>query len=495
MVSWEELAHRRALMEAKGAKAWQPVKRERVVSAGAAGLCGDDHLGRQGRGARRVAVEALKPHGPARSRTQAHAAPRCSPSWWRTAWWRRRMRTRSTFPARSLSPSKLHPLVIVAEPEMEKSQAALHKTLNLDALTLWLADKVGLPYQHIDPLKVDVSAVAKVMSHAYASRFMILPVAANAREVVIATAEPFVREWEKELAHSCGARSGAWSPAPDQIQRYLPEFYNLARSMKSALQTHEGAGPGRRRQFRAAGGAVACRQARRQRPARGAHRGLAVPVRFRAARLGYPPRTAARSGQRAFPHRRRDAPGVPDSDPGDDRHHQPHQGSGAHGHRREAPPAGRPHQDPHPRRGGNRIAPVHHAHRLRRKAGDAHLQPRRDRAGLQGSRLRRAGRAALEPDGEPAQRHRPGHRSDRLGQDHHAVFHPAHPGAAGSQRLHGGRPDRNGHAAVQPDAGAAQYRPGFRQRHPHPDAPGPGHHHGGRDPRPGNGGNGDPGGA
>jgi dihydroxy-acid dehydratase len=32
MVSWEELSHRRALMEEKGSKAWQPVKRARLVS-------------------------------------------------------------------------------------------------------------------------------------------------------------------------------------------------------------------------------------------------------------------------------------------------------------------------------------------------------------------------------------------------------------------------------------------------------------------------------
>jgi dihydroxy-acid dehydratase len=32
MVSWEELSHRRALMDEKGAKAWQPVGRERIVS-------------------------------------------------------------------------------------------------------------------------------------------------------------------------------------------------------------------------------------------------------------------------------------------------------------------------------------------------------------------------------------------------------------------------------------------------------------------------------
>jgi general secretion pathway protein E len=145
------------------------------------------------------------------------------------------------FPARSLSPSKLHPLVIVADQKWKSLQPP-HKTLGLDALTEWLAGKAALPYLHIDPLKVDVSAVATVMSHAYASRFMILPVAANPREVVIATAEPFVREWEQELAYALRREIRRVVASPDQIKRFLPEFYNLARSMKSALRTHEGAG-------------------------------------------------------------------------------------------------------------------------------------------------------------------------------------------------------------------------------------------------------------
>ena len=41
--------------------------------------------------------------------------------------------------------------------------------------------------------------VAEVMSSAYATRFHVLPVGVNSKEVVIATAEPFLREWEREL--------------------------------------------------------------------------------------------------------------------------------------------------------------------------------------------------------------------------------------------------------------------------------------------------------
>jgi general secretion pathway protein E len=145
------------------------------------------------------------------------------------------------FPARNLGTVKLHPLVVVAS-QRWKNPRPPFQNLDLEELSQWLAGKVGLAYQHIDPLKVEVSAVAKVMSHAYASRFMVLPIEAGSREVVIATAEPFVREWEQELAHALRCEIRRVIASPDQIQRYLPEFYNLARSMKGALKLHEGAG-------------------------------------------------------------------------------------------------------------------------------------------------------------------------------------------------------------------------------------------------------------
>ena len=73
---------------------------------------------------------------------------------------------------------------------------------------------------------------------------------------------------------------------------------------------------------------------------------------------------------------------------------------------------------------------------------------------------------------------------DRLGQDHHAVLDAqAHRDRRG-QRQHGGGPDRNDRALVQPDAGAAATRLRLRRRAARADAAGPGHHHGRRDPRP-----------
>jgi general secretion pathway protein E len=87
----------------------------------------------------------------------------------------------------------LHPLVIIADQKWRQA-AAPGKPLTLDALTEWLAKRVGMEYLHIDPLKIDFTAVTDVMSSAYATRFCILPVGVTSKEAVIATAEPFVRE-------------------------------------------------------------------------------------------------------------------------------------------------------------------------------------------------------------------------------------------------------------------------------------------------------------
>ena len=95
----------------------------------------------------------------------------------------------------------VHPLVAVAGQNW-KSLLPPHKALHQDALTEWLAGKVGLEYFHIDPLKIDFSIVTDIMSNDYATRFGILPVQVTPSEVVIATSEPFLRDWEKVLKHT-----------------------------------------------------------------------------------------------------------------------------------------------------------------------------------------------------------------------------------------------------------------------------------------------------
>jgi general secretion pathway protein E len=126
-----------------------------------------------------------------------------------------------------------HPLTLVAG-ENWKDLRAPHKPLTLDWLAEWLAKRIGLEYLHIDPLKINFSVVTEVMSSAYATRFRILPVALTAKEVVVATAEPYVREWEPEIARLTRREIRRVIGNPVSIERCQVEFYNLAKSIKGA---------------------------------------------------------------------------------------------------------------------------------------------------------------------------------------------------------------------------------------------------------------------
>ena len=135
--------------------------------------------------------------------------------------------------------SSQHPLILIGNQKW-KDLRDPKKTLHLENLTQWLAEKCHLDYFHIDPFKVDFAAVTKVMSNAYAERYKILPVAVSSNEVTIATAEPFVREWEPQLRQILRLEIKRVIANPVEIQSYIVEFYNLARSVKTANAQDKG---------------------------------------------------------------------------------------------------------------------------------------------------------------------------------------------------------------------------------------------------------------
>ncbi len=137
----------------------------------------------------------------------------------------------------------IHPLFVIAEQKW-KSAKPPHRTLDLEALTQWLAQWCGLDYFHIDPLKINFSDVTEVISNAYATRFRVLPVEVRAHEVVVATAEPFQRAWEAELKPILRKDIRRVISNPDAIARFQVEFYNLAKSVKKAMSSGNISGSG-----------------------------------------------------------------------------------------------------------------------------------------------------------------------------------------------------------------------------------------------------------
>lgn len=140
---------------------------------------------------------------------------------------------------RKLDRSNLHPLVVVGEQKW-RNFAAPDKPLTVEALTVWLADRTGLDYYHVDPLKLDFGSVAQIVSKAYAERLKIMPVKVQANVATIATAEPFLTEWIPDLERVLGMRIKLVVTNPLEINRYLPEIYNLANSINLASTAKAG---------------------------------------------------------------------------------------------------------------------------------------------------------------------------------------------------------------------------------------------------------------
>jgi len=141
--------------------------------------------------------------------------------------------------ARSRTQRFEHPLELIADNKL-KALKPPHKTLLLEPLVEWLAGKLGVPYRHVDPLKVELGAVTATMSNAYAERYRILPIAVDRTKLTVATGEPFVRAWADELSRILKLDIELVFANPVDIRRYIGEFFNLARSMKKAQESSRG---------------------------------------------------------------------------------------------------------------------------------------------------------------------------------------------------------------------------------------------------------------
>jgi general secretion pathway protein E len=175
-----------------------------------------------------------------------------------------------------------HPLEVVAAREFENRNDP-GKPLDLETLTDWLCRMSGQPYLRIDPLKINVNAVTEVMSYAFAQRHNILAVEVADDEVVIASGQPFMYQWETMLTQTLrGRRIRRVVANPADLNRYMLEFYTMARAVSKAGEA--GLEVSNITNF----------EARRQRSPRRQHRRLAAAVRLRPARQRHPHRAAPR---------------------------------------------------------------------------------------------------------------------------------------------------------------------------------------------------------
>lgn len=119
-----------------------------------------------------------------------------------------------------------------------KDHAHPQAMLTLNRLSQWLAEKAQIPLYVIDPLKADVTALTSVMSHEFALRNRILAVETNAKEVLIASDQPYKTEWLGNLERSLSPRKiKRVLLSPDQLQRYIVEYYQVSRAVSGSQKS------------------------------------------------------------------------------------------------------------------------------------------------------------------------------------------------------------------------------------------------------------------
>ena len=138
---------------------------------------------------------------------------------------------------------RVHPLVYLSEQGLE-DMAQPGRELDMNRLLDWLSKRVDQPVYRIDPLKVDVTAISEVMSKAFAERHRILAVEVHDDEVVIASDEPYIHAWEKNLEHVLRKPIRRVLADPREISRLTGEFYSMAVSVRGARAGERPGAPG-----------------------------------------------------------------------------------------------------------------------------------------------------------------------------------------------------------------------------------------------------------
>jgi len=138
---------------------------------------------------------------------------------------------------------KQHPLVWIAEQQLEDRKRP-GKKLDLETLTQKLAAFSGQPYYRIEPLTIDAVRVTQVMSYAFTQRHRIMAVEVHPNEVVIASAEPFIRGWEDDLNQALRKPIKRVVANPLELQKLASELYRMSTSINYATAKGSPSAPG-----------------------------------------------------------------------------------------------------------------------------------------------------------------------------------------------------------------------------------------------------------
>ncbi len=126
----------------------------------------------------------------------------------------------------------VHPLVGISRSLPERIETG--QKILLEPLCEWFAEQLGVAYFNIDPLNIDIGSVTSVIASDYAKRHGFLAVKATPERVTLAVKNPLDLSWKDNLESLLRREIEVVFANPLEIDRYVSEFYTLAKSISKS---------------------------------------------------------------------------------------------------------------------------------------------------------------------------------------------------------------------------------------------------------------------
>ncbi len=108
------------------------------------------------------------------------------------------------------------------------------KFLDEDTIYAALADDWKVPYQKIDPLKLELNLVTGTISKSFAARHLLLPLAVEAGKLIVATPDPFNTEAVKDVEMVSKLKVQTVVSAKSDVEKLISEFFGFRHSIAAA---------------------------------------------------------------------------------------------------------------------------------------------------------------------------------------------------------------------------------------------------------------------
>jgi general secretion pathway protein E len=125
------------------------------------------------------------------------------------------------------------PVEIVAAAALKRADRP-EEGLDEDAATRVVAQRLGIPYVKLDPLKLDAELITTTMSRPFARRHVVLPIAQKESVLEVAVADPFDVELLEGLKRITGRAIAPVLSSKSDILGIITEVYGFRRSVAAA---------------------------------------------------------------------------------------------------------------------------------------------------------------------------------------------------------------------------------------------------------------------